>query len=135
MNTRQKINYLSQYKICMIRLEELMEEREKWFTIGTKVNSASDGMPHASSDESKVERSAVAIAEITHEIDTEICVIHHKRQVIRDTIKGVKNDKARTVLEMRYIDCKKFVEIADSFGDTESNSYKLHKKTIEGLRI
>lgn len=135
MNTRQKINFLSQYKYCMIRLETLMEEREKWFTIGTKVNSVSDGMPHASSDESKVERSAVAIAEITHEIDTEICVLQHKRQVVKDIISGVEKDKLRGILEMRYIECRTFTDIADHWGDTESNIYKAHKKAIEGLKI
>ena len=135
MNTRQKISFLSQYKYCMVRLETLMEEREKWFTIGTKVNSVSDGMPHASSDESKVERSAVAIAEITHEIDTEICVLQHKRQVVQDVISKVENHKRRAVLEMRYITGMKFSEIADAFDDTERNIYEAHKKAIEGLKI
>jgi DNA-directed RNA polymerase specialized sigma subunit len=135
MNTRQKRNFLLQYQNCTARLEALLLEREKWFAIGTKVNSVSDGMPHASSDESKVERSAVAIAEITHEIDTEISVIQHKRQVIRDVISGVEKEKLRTVLEMHFISGMTYAEIADKYGDTERNIYEVSRKAIEGLKI
>lgn len=135
MDYTEKIEYLSQLRYSSIKLNNLIEEREKWFTLATKVNSVSDGMPHATSDESKVERNSIKILEITDKIDAEIKHLTDARWAIGDLINHIQNDRHRTVMSMRYISCYTFSRIAEDLDMSERAVYKIHRKAVNRLEI
>ena len=135
MDFKEKVNYLSRYKYYSVNLKNLLEEREKWFTIGTKVNSVSDGMPHSPSDESKVEKSSIKILEITEAINKEIERMTDARWEIGELINHIQNDRHRTVMSMRYISGYTFSHIADSLDISDRAVYQMHKRAINRLEI
>ena len=135
MEYREKIEYLSQLRLSSIALKNLMEEREKWYTLGTKVNSASDGMPHSPSTESKVEKSSIKILEITEKINEEIARLTDARFAIGELINHIQNDRHRTVMSMRYISCYTFSRIAEDLDMSERAVYKIHRKAVNRLEI
>lgn len=135
MNYREKIEYLSQLRYSSINLRNLIEEKERWFTLGTKVNSVSDGMPHAASVESKVERSSIKMLEITDKISEEIIRMTDARWEIGELINHIKNDRHRTVMSMRYISCYTFSHIAEVLDMSERAVYEIHRKAVNRLEI
>lgn len=135
MDYTEKIEYLSQLKYISIKLDSLLEEREKWYTLATKVNSVSDGMPHSPSTESKVERNSIKILEITDKINEEIARLTDARWAIGDLINHIQNDRHRTVMSMRYISCYTFQRIAEDLDMSERAVYKIHRKAVNRLEI
>ena len=135
MDYTEKIEYLSQLKNISIKLDSLLEEREKWYTLATKVNSVSDGMPHSPSTESKVERNSIKILEITDKINEEIARLTDARWAIGDLINHIQNDRHRTVMSMRYISCYTFSRIAEDLDMSERAVYKIHRKAVNRLEI
>lgn len=135
MDYKQKVAYLKQYQYCRINLESLLEEREKWFTLGTKVNSVSDGMPHATSDESKVETSSIKIVELTEKINAEIANLDKTMAAVEKVIEDIPNFKGQTIFKLRYINGMSFSKIADMMGVSERNVFQVHKRIIQKLEI
>lgn len=132
---KEKVAYLRQYIYCKANLESLLQEREKWFTIGTKVNSVSDGMPHAASTDSKVESSSIKMVELTQKINAEIDNLDKTMDAVEKIINGITNFKGQTIFRFRYINGMSFSKIADAMGISERYVFDLHKKIIQKLVI
>ena len=137
MNFREKIRYLKQYLYCVDNLKSLLDEREKWFTIGTKVNSVSDGMPHSSANDSKVEKSSIKILELTQKIDAEVERLTALRDEIETAIESVPDLTQRTVLHMIYINGYSFAKVGDllSKPKTERQVHNIRNAAIENMKI
>ena len=132
---KEKVTYLNQYLYSKASLESLLQEREKWFTIGTKVNSVSDGMPHSPSINSKVESSSIKMLELTQKIDAEVHNLEKTMDVIEKIIDNIEDFKGQAIFRFRYINGMSFAKIAEVMGFSERHVFDVHKKILMNLDI
>ena len=135
MDYTEKIKYLSQLKDSNAMLKSLLEERVKWFTLATKVNTVSDGMPHSPSEESKVENNSIRILELNEKIDEEIKHMVDVRWEIGELISHIQNVRHRTVMSMRYISGYTFPRIAEALEISDRAVFKIHRMAVNRLEI
>ena len=127
MTIDEKRGYLDQYQECQRKIRCLTNELEKWEHIGQKVNSAIVIGGRRDAKNSKVERSAVNVVEITEKIKKEIAEATKKRDEIFQSLNDhCKRQRHREILTMRYIYGMSNSQIAKQIKkDYKSVSYKI----------
>lgn len=135
MNFEEKVRFLKQYNYCYESLKSLFEERERWFTIATKVNSVSDGMPHSHSVSSKVENSSIRMVELTEMINVQVERMTALRDEIETAIEALEDLDQRSVLKFMYINDFPAEKIAEIMSMSERNVYFIRKRAIENLCV
>lgn len=124
--------YLEQYKeaervVANIKAEYL-EQMEQIDNIRSALGG--DGLPQSGDISKKVESQAVQLAAKAEELLTVEAAALALRQEIYRTVQSVPGDP-RSVLIERYINLRKWVEIADLLGYTERQCYNIHDKGLE----
>lgn len=124
--------YLEQYKeaervVANIKAEYL-EQMEQIDNIRSALGG--DGLPQSGDISKKVESQAVQLAAKAEELLTVEAAALALRQEIYRTVQSVPGDP-RSVLIERYINLRKWVDIADLLGYTERQCYNIHDKGLE----
>lgn len=120
---------------------KLRLEREKRRLVDLKVCAVSmtpilDGMPHAPALESKVERSALLIAETEQKIK-DMCqsLVQRKFDLLTRLQALPLNELQQRVLSYHYVACLRFPEIAKMLSFTKDYVNKLHNRGLRALGL
>lgn len=102
------------------------ERRAKSVTIEIKPVASFSSFPVK-----KVEEAACAIADLQSELRREICELVKTEQEIGKAINSAITDPTlKTILEMRYLNCLRWEEIAFALNLTLRWTLALHKKAL-----
>ena len=124
--------YLEQYKEAERVVQSIREEYLKQTEQIDNIRSAlgGDGLPRSGDVSKKVEAQAVRLAEKAEQLlQAEADALAIRQEVYR-TVRKVQGDPG-DVLRERYVNLRKWEEIAEDLGYTSRNCRYLHDKGIE----
>ena len=128
--------YLEQYAEAKRIAERLRAEYEKESELINTVRSAldSDGGPRRSGISRPTEQKAIRLAKkLTLYQDAELDAIAVKRRILR-TVNRVP-DEMGAVLYERYINLKKWRDVAEAVGYSERQCHNIHDKALEMVEV
>lgn len=123
--------YLKQYENAVKYVERIQSEYDKQMEQINNIRSSlgKDGLPHGSEVRRDVEEKAIRLAEKAQELkEAEIWAIETRQQIFR-TIMAVPDVKG-SVLQERYVNLKKWEDIADTVGYSLRQTHNLHREAL-----
>ena len=126
--------YLGQaYRIDQ-RINSKLEQMHSLRELATKASSIlREGAAIANRNVQSMEETIAKIidleTEINHDIDQ---LVDIKREIV-SVIKRVQNPEYQALLELRYISCKTWEQIAAAMFYSIQNVYKLHNRALIGV--
>ena len=136
MDAKEKKAFLEQYRHLQDHITGLTAEIEKWQTIGEKVNNALGIGGGSNLKQSKVEKSAVNVADIITDIQTDIDKAREKRKEIEKAIdSGCKWFRHKEILKMRYINGLSVSKIARMLHKEDKTVSNMISSAIKDMKI
>lgn len=136
MTYNEKKRFLESYINSMRRIRGLQNELEEWVTTATNITQKlKPVMVQNGFSSSKIENSAIKIAELEDEIDKEIELAMQKRDMVKETISKIRDTRRREIVEMRYVNCMSVRKISREIGKDNTNVYKMLQRAIKTLDI
>ncbi len=129
------VEFLSQAYHIDLRINSKLEQLESLNSLAAKATAAFGNEPVSGSrDVHRREAVICKIVDLQNEINDDIdCLVDTKRKV-REMIESVPNVDYRIVLELRYLNFRKWEEIAVSMGYALRSVHYIHDKAIEYLK-
>ena len=122
---------LNQYKYMKEKVNETLEEYEKYKTRAEKMTSIiSDSPSRTNKTSDKVGDNAVILADLEKEYEQRWIDAEYKKLEIEKNIERVE-EPYRTILHKRYIEDKGFEEISCEMNYTYSAVTKMHGKALQ----
>lgn len=122
---------LSQYKFKAKRVQEALEEYEKYLDRATKVTAMMDENPAKTNTNSdKVGNNAAIMADLNNEYKERWVEAERRRLELVDNINKLK-EPYRTILIERYIHDKNFENIAVELGYSYDRTIHLHGEALQ----
>ena len=122
---------LSQYKFKAKRVQEALEEYEKYLDRATKVTAMMDENPAKTNMNSdKVGNNAAIMADLNNEYKERWVEAERRRLELVDNINKLK-EPYRTILIERYIHDKNFENIAVELGYSYDRTIHLHGEALQ----
>ena len=115
MNNQEKKEYLLGYQRLNQRINRLLLEQQQWRELATRVSPNLSGMPRGGGG-GGTQGAISKIVDLETEINAEIDKLVEKRKEIEGIIRAVEDSTLQTLLEYRYINGKKWEEIALMMG-------------------
>lgn len=136
LDIKEKKEYLEGYRRTQARIVAMAMEIEKWQTIGEKVNNDIGTGGGGNYKTSKVEKSAVNVADIIADIQLEINGAKQQREAIKNTIdNGCKFLRHQEILTMRYINGMSVWKIAKVLHKEEKTVSNMINAALKELNI
>ena len=132
MTNQEKKEYLLGYQRLNQRINRLLLEQQQWRELATRVSPNLSGMPRGGGG-GGTQGAISKIIDLEAEINTEIDKLVDKRKEIEGIIQAVEDSTLRTLLEYRYINGKKWEEIALMMGYDYRYILKIHGKALSML--
>lgn len=132
MTSQEKKEYLLGYQRINQRINRLILEQQQWRELATRVSPNLSGMPRRGGG-GGTQGVIPKIVDLETEINTEIDKLVEKRKEIESVIRAVEDSTLRTLLEYRYINGKKWEEIALMMGYDYRYILKIHGKALSLL--
>jgi hypothetical protein len=118
-------------KLINAKNSELDNLRELAYSLPSQFGNV-DNIPNSQSPTtSRTEHFAVKIADLELEISREIQALLEEKQELREKIESMPNLLLRTVLIERYLNFKKWEQIAVDMNYDYAYIQRLHKKALE----
>lgn len=132
MNAKE---YLLRYRELDASINSLCDELAHWRAIATRVSPPDkfEGKSTAPSD--KVGQAVAKIIDLENRINAEIDVLVDMRDDIRAKISAVDDARLRQILVMRYINFKRWEDIAETMGYEQRYIFKLHGYALQKIQI
>ncbi|MDL2252652.1 DUF1492 domain-containing protein [Ruminococcaceae bacterium OttesenSCG-928-I18] len=102
---------------------------------GKATSTISATKASGTSRRSRVEDAVVALVDLEVEIDQQILEFKDIRLQAAMEINKLKSTEERVVLQMRYLACRKWEDIADDLGYSVQHIYRLHGCALEKMRV
>lgn len=124
--------YLSQvYKIDQ-RIDSKLEQITQLHALATKATSViSDVPPSGTRNVHRLEDIIAKIDLLERSIDRDIDQLLDLKEEVMSVISKIENPEYRTVLEQRYLNCRKFEDIAAVMGYSLDYCFALHRKALQ----
>lgn len=135
MTNQEKIKWLSQYRDVVKETMRLVREKEEWRSLAEKITPSYSFEPKTQSVSSKVETGAEKILEIDNLLQEQIAKRVKLRLAIGAIINNIQNDKYRYLLSSRYIDGKKWDDIADEMNYSVMQIWRMHKEALNQINM
>nr|DAW41161.1 MAG TPA: Protein of unknown function (DUF722) [Caudoviricetes sp.] len=132
MTSQEKKEYLLGYQRINQRVNCLLLEQQRWRELATRVSPNLSGMPGGGKG-GGTQGAISKIVDLETEINAEIDKLVEKRKEIEGIIRAVEDNILRTLLEYRYINGKKWEEIALMMGYDYRYILKIHGKALSLL--
>lgn len=130
-----KIKYLSRYIALNRRIDRLLEEKAKWWSLCLKTTPNLSQAPGGGESGSPVERPMDKVLEIEAEINREIDELQEVCRGIKTVLGQLEDDTLRLLMEYRYLDGLTFEEIAVKMHYSWRWVIKLHGKALAEIKI
>lgn len=130
MNREEKKNELRKYNDILLNIDYLTDEYMRIFTQATKTASSSDGMPHATSNESKTEKNGARLVEIRKRLEKEI-----ERKIVIDRAVEKLNAKQQRLIKKCDIGGMSLHRYSIEVKRTYRNIILLHNNALDKLTL
>ena len=128
--------YLSQAFRIDQRIQSKMEQVASLNDLATRATATYSDMPGSETRNlHRMEDAILSIIELEAEINGDICKLVQTKKDIVHKIKAVQNTEYQTLLELRYLCYKPWLEIAEAMGYSEAGVYKLHGKALRKIHV
>ena len=128
------VELLKQAYYIDVRIDNKLEQMEALNALATKATTTFGNEPVSGTrDVHKREETICKILDLQNEINAEIDNLVDLKRELRKTIESIPNIDYRTVLELRYLNFRKWEEIAVIMGYRIRNVHYIHDKAIEYL--
>jgi len=130
MNAKE---YLSQALWLDKKINSKQEQLETLWAMATKMTTEYIQVKVASGGVSggHIEKTIAKIIDLRESINKDIDKFVDLKIEILETIKHVKDPIDQIILEMRYINCKSWDEVAENIGYKRSTVFKTHGKILK----
>lgn len=132
MTSQEKKEYLLGYQRINQRVNCLLLEQQRWRELATRVSPNLSGMPRGGGG-GGTQGAISKIVDLETEINAEINKLVEKRKKIESVIRAVEDSTLRTLLEYRYINGKKWEEIASMMGYDYRWALRLHGRALSAV--
>jgi len=115
---------------CKLRqLEKLKEE-------STRTSSVISDMPRSDSPNlQRMEETIVKMLDLEAEINSDIDRLVSMKRIASEAINKLTNPDQRMVLELRYLCREKWPSIADEFGYSMDNVFRIHRAALKNIQL
>lgn len=120
---------LSQYKYARERVDETLEEYQRYKERAEKMTSIISDMPRGGKNSNKVEDNAVIMADLSKQYEERWILAEREKLSIELKIDQVK-EPYRKLLKKRYIQDLNFEKIADEMGYSYVRITHLHGEAL-----
>ena len=128
------VELLKQAYYIDVRIDNKLEQMEALNALATKATTTFGNEPVSGTrDVHKREETICKIVDLQNEINADIDNLVDMKRELRKTIESIPNVDYRTVLELRYLNFRKWEEIAVTMGYRLRNVHYIHDKAIEYL--
>ena len=132
---KKKIKYLSQYKYLNADIDRKIKYLEDCKNKMYNVTGTLSDMPRSGNRSNVIEDGIANINEIEQTINRDIDELISLRTEIENTINRVRNLNYKEILKCRYLDCKKYEQIAVDKNIDLRWLYRLHEKALNAIKI
>ena len=130
------VEFLKQAYYIDVRIDNKLEQMEALNALATKATTTFGNEPVSGTrDVHKREETVCKIVDLQNEINADIDNLVDLKRELRKTIESIPNVDYRTVLELRYLNFRKWEEIAVTMGYRLRNVHYIHDKAIEYLDV
>ena len=128
--------YLSQARYLNMRINSKIQQVADLDALATKATATLTGMPrNPSRFESRMAEAVVKIIDLQNEINRDIDkLVDLKREIIA-VIKRIDNPEYQTLLELRYLCYKPWLEIMEELGLSETSIYRIHGEALKNFMV
>lgn len=131
----KKIKYLSRYIALNRRVDRLLEEKAKWWSLCLKVTPSLSPAPGGGESGSPVERPMDKVLEIEEKIDQEIDELQEVRRDIKTVLGQLEDDTLRLLMEYRYIDGLTWEQIAKKLHYSYVHTCRRHGEALNKIML
>lgn len=135
MTNQEKIKWLSQYRDVVKETMRLVREKEEWRSLAEKMTPSYSFEPKTQSVASKVETGAENIVEIDKQLQDQIAKRVRLRLEIAKVIYDLGSEKHRYLLSSRYIDGKKWEQIALDMNYSVVQIWRMHGEALNLINM
>ena len=137
MTSQEVKRWLLRYRNLEPEISSLLREQEHFKALLLRVTPAYSMSAHGSTDPHSKDNIYSRIVELSEQIDEAIDSSLDARAEILAEIERVQDEKCRAVLRLRYIDGRKWDEIAETLGyDVDGKKvYWLHGKALKIVKL
>lgn len=135
MTNQEKIKWLSQYRDVVKETMRLVREKEEWRSLAEKITPSYSFEPKTQSVASKVETGAENIVEIDKQLQEQIAKRVRLRLEIAKVIYDLESERYRYLLSSRYIDGKKWEQIALDMNYSVMQIWRMHGEALNLINM
>ena len=127
--------YLQQYAALNAEIDCKLEEKRQLEALATNISATFGSGSGGSGVSDKVGRNVDKIIDLEKEIDAKIDKLVDLREEIEAVIDTIEDSRYRTVLTERYINGKKWADIADNMHIDVRWVFSLHGYALKKIKI
>lgn len=127
--------YMEQARYLDMQINSKIEQVKTLNELATKVTTVYSDMPHSPNrNTGRMEETVAKIIDLESEIDRDIdALVDLKREIMR-VVNSVESAEYRTILEMRYLQFKKWEQIALLMSTDLRWVYRMHGKALKEVQ-
>lgn len=127
--------YLRQYGQIEREIERLLEERQRWIDLATRITPAYSNAPAGSrNSDGKIPAAVEQIIRWEDELGHRVKALITLRQEIDGVLKRLENPDYRTVLQLRYIRGMTWEKVAEEMHYSYQWVCILHGRALQALK-
>ena len=134
MTIQEKKTFLNQYHHLDCYINELIAERDRWFSIATSAPGRLSLVPFNGSKD-RLQTAVDRIVEIERLLDKEIDRLCDLRKIILEGIAALTDYRFRRIITLKYIDGKTIEEMADEMAYSSKQVGRLHEQALERMSL
>ena len=132
---REKIKYLSKYRYINAEIDRKIREIENMKSKIYNITGTLSDMPKNHGRNDTIADCITKINEFESSINKEIDRLLEAKNDIEKKINLIKNPQLKEIMKCRYIDCKRYEQIAVDMVIDLRWLYRLHERGLDQIKI
>ena len=127
--------YMEQARYLDMQINSKIEQVRSLNELATRVTTVYSDMPHSPNrNTSRMEETIAKIIDLESEIDRDMdALVDLKREIMR-VVNSIESAEYRTILEMRYLQFKKWEQIALQMSTDLRWVYRMHGRALNEVQ-